>query len=126
MQFLFGVRAVISLIPRLAKIAAKISPVRLQSCRDLQVLPASFIVSFADFAKAASQPRIRQRSVHRDSLLEIRGCGFGFIFGGEKKAVERQGLSIARGKTQTVFQRLFRASDMPQTELKFSDADPGK
>jgi hypothetical protein len=108
------------------QIAAQERALRFERRRHEQIVTPLFVLTSANPAQSPSQPRVAERAVGGDGLVEGRKRVVDPILRGKDKSLERDGLSIARRQMQCVRQRVLRGADPAKAELQFRHPCPAE
>src|SRR5437016_12121875 len=92
------------------QIAAQERALRFERRRHEQIVTPLFVLTSVNPAQSPSQPRVAERAVRGDGIIEGRERVVDPILGGKDKSLERDGLRVARGQMQRVLQRILRGA----------------
>ena len=113
-------------VPCLAKVAAEEGALRLQECGHLQIFASGVEFAAADAAQSPAQPRVAERAVDGDGLIEGIERGGDAILRRKEEAAQGRGLGVARREFQAAIQRRTCGSTATEAEFQFRHASPGE
>ena len=123
-KFRFRVALVTRVAEGFAEVTAQQRTLWLSGGGNVKIEAALLSVAEANAAEAASEPGIAQTAVEPDGFIKERDGGADFISCAEKKSFQRDGLGVARRKSEASVESFRGGADPAAAKFELRDACP--